>query len=98
VFGEIPMPDKSDISEHGGGNGDGFGGKIIEGAIVEIQDEKGNPSRVLKPTLWGNLRQPPTGNGKYLVITEKEKYKFDRVDINLTGKLLNQLNKSNCLK
>ena len=64
-------------------------GKIVEGAIVEIQDEKGNPSRVLKTNPLGQFKTTtPMANGKYLVITEKETYKFDRVNIGLTGKIV----------
>ena len=66
-----------------------FEGKIVEGAIVEIQDEKGNPSRVLKTNALGQFKTTsPLANGKYLVITEKEHYSFDRVDISLTGKIV----------
>jgi len=89
VFGEIPMPDKSDIPNMVVGMVTNQEGKIVEGAIVEIQDEKGNPSRVLKTNSLGQFKTTtPLANGKYLVITEKEQYKFDRVDINLTGKIV----------
>jgi hypothetical protein len=86
VFGEIPMPDKSDIPNMVVGMVTNSEGKIVEGAIVEIQDEKGNPSRVLKTNSLGQFKTTtPMANGKYLVITEKEHYNFDRVNINLTG-------------
>ena len=89
VFGEIPMPDKSDIPNMVVGMVTDFEGKIVEGAIVEIQDEKGNPSRVLKTNALGQFKTTsPLANGKYLVITEKEHYSFDRVDISLTGKIV----------
>lgn len=87
VFGEIPMPDKSDIPNMVVGMVTDLKGKIIEGAIVEIQDEKGNPSRVLKTNSLGQFKTTaPLANGKYLVITEKENYNFDRVNIDLVGK------------
>jgi hypothetical protein len=89
VFGEIPMPDKSDIPNMVVGMVTNMEGKIIEGAIVEIQDEKGNPSRVLKTNSLGQFKTTtPLADGKYLVITEKENYNFDRVNINLTGKIV----------
>lgn len=89
VFGEIPMPDKSDIPNMVVGMVTNLEGKIIEGAIVEIQDEKGNPTRVLKTNSLGQFKTTtPMANGKYLVITEKEHYNFDRVNINLTGKIV----------
>jgi hypothetical protein len=89
VFGEIPMPDKSDIPNMVVGMVTNMEGKIIEGVIVEIQDEKGNPSRVLKTNSLGQFKTTtPLADGKYLVITEKENYNFDRVNINLTGKIV----------
>ena len=89
VFGEIPMPDRSDIPNVVVGMVTNLEGKIVEGAIVEIQDEKGNPSRVLKTNSLGQFKTTtPLANGKYLVITEKENYNFDRVDINLTGEIV----------
>jgi len=89
VFGEIPMPDKSDIPNMVVGMVTNLDGKIIEGAIVEIQDEKGNPSRVLKTNSLGQFKTTtPMANGKYLVITEKDNFNFDRVDINLAGKIV----------
>ena len=89
VFGEIPMPDKPDIPNIMVGMVTDISGKILEGAIVEIQDENGNPSRVLKTNSLGQFKTTtPMANGKYLVITEKENYKFDRVNIELTGKIV----------
>lgn len=89
VFGEIPMPDKPEIPNIVVGMVTDVEGKIVEGAIVEIQDEKGNPSRVLKTNSLGQFKTTtPMANGNYLMITEKEKYNFDRVDIKLTGAIV----------
>jgi len=89
VFGEIPMPDKSNIPNMVVGMVTDLEGKIIEGVIVEIQDENGNPARVLKTNSLGQFKTTtPLASGKYLVITEKEHYHFDRVDIILTGKIV----------
>jgi hypothetical protein len=92
VFGEIPMPDKPETPNMVVGMVTDMEGKIVEGAIVEIQDEKGNPSRVLKTNPLGQFRTTtPLANGKYLVITEKEDYNFDRVDISLAGALVDPI-------
>lgn len=89
VFGEIPMPDKAETPNVVVGMVTNMEGKIVEGAIVEIQDEKGNPSRVLKTNSLGQFKTTtPLADGKYLVITEKENYKFDRVNITLTGEIV----------
>jgi hypothetical protein len=86
-FGEIPMPNRPDTPNVLVGMVTEMNGKIIDGAIIEIQDERGNPSRVLKTNSLGQFKTTaPLANGKYLVITEKESFKFDRVDILLEGK------------
>ena len=64
-------------------------GKIVEGAIVEIQDSQGNPARVLKTNPLGQFKSSTQlTQGKYLIITEKEGYDFDRVSLDLTGQLV----------
>lgn len=89
VFGEIPMPDKPDVPNLLVGMVTNLEGKIVEGAIVEIQDEKGNPSRVLKTNALGQFRATtPLANGRYLIITEKEGDIFDRVNVDLTGAIV----------
>jgi hypothetical protein len=89
VFGEIPKPDKPDVPNVVVGMVTSDEGKIIEGAIVEIQDSKGNPSRVLKTNPLGQFRTTtPLANGKYLIITEKQDFNFDKVEIELADKIV----------
>lgn len=89
VFGSIPMPDIPEIPNLIMGMVTDATDKIIEGAIVEIQDEKGNPNRVLKTNTLGQFRSAtPLTSGKYLVITEREGLKFDRVEIDLKGQIV----------
>lgn len=89
VFGEIPMPDKPDVPNVVVGMVTSDEGKIVEGAIVEIQDSKGNPSRVLKTNPLGQFRTTtPLANGKYLIITEKQDFNFDKVEIELADKIV----------
>ncbi len=89
VFGEIPMPDKPEVPNMLVGMVTNIEEKIVEDAIVEIQDSNGNPSRVLKTNPLGQFRTTtPLANGKYLIITEKEKLQFDKVEIELTGKIV----------
>lgn len=88
-FGAIPMPDIPEIPNLIVGMVTDAQGKIVEGAIVEIQDYLGNPSRVLKTNALGQFRSSTQlANGKYLIIPEKENYEFDRVEVNLTGKII----------
>lgn len=88
-FGEIPMPNKPDVPNVLVGMVTDKEGKIVEGAIIEVQDERGNPSRVLKTNSLGQFRTTaPLANGKYLIITDKEQFKFDRVDITIEGKII----------
>ena len=88
-FGSIPMPDIPDVPNVLVGMVTDLDGKIIEGAIVEIQDDIGNPSRVLKTNALGQFRvSTPLANGKYLIISEKEGFSFDRVNIELKGEIV----------
>lgn len=89
VFGEIPMPDIPDLPNLVVGMVMDTNDKIVEGAIVEIQDKEGNPSRVLKTNQLGQFKTlTQLSNGNYLVVTEKEGLDFDRVEINLDGKIV----------
>jgi hypothetical protein len=89
LFGEIPMPDIPDLPNLVVGMVLDTNNKIVEGAIVEIQDKEGNPSRVLKTNQLGQFKTlTQLGNGNYLVVTEKEGLQFDRVEINLDGKIV----------
>ncbi len=89
VFGEIPMPDIPDLPNLVVGMVLDLNHKIVEGAIIEIQDKDGNPSRVLKTNKLGQFKTlTQLSNGKYLVVTEKENLEFDRVEINLGGKIV----------
>lgn len=89
VFGAIPMPDIPDIPNVIVGMATNMEGKIIDGVIVEIQDEQGNPSRVLKTNSLGQFKtSTPLANGRYLIIAEKEGYNFDRVNIDLNKQIV----------
>lgn len=89
VFGSIPMPSIPDVSNLIVGMATSPEGKIVEGAIVEIQDGKGYPVRVLKTNSLGQFKtSTQLADGKYLVITEKEGQNFDRVNIELDGRIV----------
>lgn len=89
VFGAIPMPDIPETANVIVGMATSGEGKIIDGVIVEIQDEHGNPSRVLKTNSLGQFKtSTPLANGRYLVIAEKENYTFDRVNLDLNGQIV----------
>ncbi len=89
VFGTIPMPDRPDIANVIVGMATSAEGKIIDGVIIEIQDEHGIPTRVIKTNSLGQFKiSTPLANGRYLVIAEKDGYVFDRVNIDLAGKII----------
>jgi hypothetical protein len=89
VFGTIPMPDRPDIANVIVGMATNADGKIVDGVIVEIQDEHGIPTRVIKTNSLGQFKiSTPLANGRYLIIAEKDGYIFDRVNIDLTGKII----------
>lgn len=89
VFGSIPMPSIPETPNLIVGMVTDDSGKIVDEAIVEIQDMKGNPARVLKTNALGQFRtSTPLTDGRYLIITEKEGSEFDRVNVNLAGKIV----------
>lgn len=89
VFGSIPMPDTPTEPNVLAGMVTDSMGKIIEGAIVEIQDSAGNPSRVLKTNALGQFKaSTQLANGEYLVVPEKEGRRFDRVKVTLNGQIV----------
>jgi hypothetical protein len=89
VFGAIPMPDIPEVPNVIVGMATSNEGKIIDGVIVEIQDEHGNPSRVLKTNSLGQFKtSTPLANGRYLLIAEKDGYSFDRVDLELSNQIV----------
>jgi hypothetical protein len=89
TFGAIPMPDIPDLPNLVVGMVTNHEGKIVEAAIVEIMDNTGNPVRVLKTNPLGQFRtSTQLSDGNYLIVTEKEGCKFDRVEISLTGKIV----------
>lgn len=88
-FGAIPMPDIPETPNILVGMVTDTKGKIVEGAIVEVQDKNGNPARVLKTNSLGQFKTSnPLADGTYLMVTEKEGYSFDRVNVNLMGKIV----------
>lgn len=89
VFGAIPMPDRPDVPNLIVGMATDKEGKIVDGVIVEIQDEHGSSSRVLKTNSLGQFKiSTPLSNGRYLIIAEKEGYTFDRVNVDLIGQIV----------
>jgi len=64
-------------------------GKIVEGAIMEIRDEQGNPVRAFRTNKLGQFRiATPLSNGTYDIETEKEGLSFDVVKITLKGEIV----------
>ncbi len=62
-------------------------GKIVENAILEIQDQKGIPQRALKTNKLGQFRiATPLKNGTFSILVEKEGLNFDTIKITLSGK------------
>ncbi len=64
-------------------------GKIIESAIMEIQDETGRPVRALKTNKLGHFTiVTPLANGRYEIIIEKEGLSFDPLTFEAKGKII----------
>ncbi|MCL4384540.1 hypothetical protein M1116_03735 [Patescibacteria group bacterium] len=89
VFGAIPMPDTPDVANVLVGMVTDKEGKIVEDAIIEIQDNEGNSVRVLKTNTLGQFKTATQlANGTYLIIPEKGGFKFNNVNVQLAGKIM----------
>lgn len=63
--------------------------KIIEGAIMEIKDASGRPTRALRSNRAGHfITVTPLENGRYDIITDKEGYEFTPVSFDAIGQLI----------
>ena len=92
VFGTIPMPNRPEVANVVVGMATNWDGKIIDGVIIEIQDEHGAPTRVIKTNSLGQFKiSTPLANGRYLIIAEKDGYNFDRVNVDLTGQIIDPI-------
>ncbi len=92
VFGTIPMPNRPDVANIVVGMATNWDGKIIDGVIIEIQDEHGIPTRVIKTNSLGQFKiSTPLADGRYLIIAEKEGYQFDRVNVDLNGQIIDPI-------
>ena len=64
-------------------------GKIIDGAIIEILDQAGRPLRALKSNKLGHFMiVTPLANGTFNLITEKEGYEFDTIQLETKGEII----------
>ena len=89
IFGQIPMPKTPDVPNVIAGMVVDQGGKIVEGAIVEVQDEKGAPMRALRTNSLGQFQAAtPMGSGEYLILVEKEGMSFAIMKIELRGEIV----------
>ena len=92
IFGTIPMPNRPDVANLIVGMATNQEGKIVDGVIIEIQDEHGIPTRVIKTNSLGQFKiSTPLASGRYLIIAEKEGYNFDRVNVDLTGQIIDPI-------
>jgi len=68
------------LNEKGGG---------IEGGIVEIQDIGGNPIRAMRTNSLGQFQTAtPLVGGDYLIIVDKEPYRFDIIKLKIKGDIV----------
>jgi hypothetical protein len=86
---EIPIPSTPTIPNILVGMVKDNQGKIVEGAILEIRDEQGNPVRALRSNKLGQFRiATPLSSGTYEIEIEKEGILFDIVKIELKGEIV----------
>lgn len=86
---EIPMPSIPEIPNILVGMVLDKGGKIVEGAILEIRDNQGNPVRALRTNKLGQFRiATPLTKDTYEIETEKEGLIFDVIKVTLKGEII----------
>jgi len=91
-FGEIPMPKTPQTPNKVVGMVFNQEGKMIENAIIEIQDKNGNAVRALRTNQLGQFETAtPLSDGEYLVTVEKEEYDFDILKLEAKGNVLEPL-------
>lgn len=62
---------------------------MIEGAILEIENQNGKTVRAMRSNKLGQFRTvSPLDNGQYRLITEKEGYQFDTMSLKLSGEII----------
>jgi len=67
-------------------------GKLLEGAVVMIKDQDGDPVRALKSNSLGRfVITTPLDSGNYIIDIRKEGQRFDTIKLSLTGKKLESL-------
>ncbi len=91
-FGEIPRPEPPNTPNKVVGMVFNQEGKMIENAIIEIQDQNGNPVRALRTNKIGQFETAtPLSNGEYIISVEKDGYQFDILKIEAKGEVLSPL-------
>jgi len=91
-FGEIPMPKTPQTPNKVVGMVFNQEGKMIENAIIEIQDKNGNAVRALRTNRLGQFETATAlSDGEYLVTVEKDEYDFDILKLEAKGEILEPL-------
>jgi len=81
-FVDIPLPAMPTIPNVVSGLVLSDEGKIVEGAIVEIQDTEGSPIRAMRTNALGQFQTAtPLPNGQYLLLVEKDPLSFEAIKI-----------------
>ncbi|MFH1561288.1 MAG: PrgI family protein [Patescibacteria group bacterium] len=88
-FEKIPMPTPPQVANVIVGMVVDKDNRIVEGAIVEIQDLAANPVRVLITDRLGQFRATNAlVKGEYLILTEKDGFEFDIIRIKVEDKII----------
>lgn len=67
----------------------GPSGELVEGAILEFQDDLGRPTRAVRTNKLGHFMIVTSLiDGEYKIITEKDGYEFDHVSFTASGEII----------
>lgn len=89
INNDLPMPTRPDVPNKLAGMVLNQAGEIIPNALIEIKNDKGQSSRIVKSNQFGQFFiRTPLENGKYQMFIETSDYQFQPFDLKLKGKIV----------
>jgi hypothetical protein len=86
---DLPLPNRSDLPNQIAGMILNQAGEIIPNALIEIKNEQGQSSRIVKSNEFGQyFIRTPLKNGDYQIHIEHPDYQFQAFELEIKGKIL----------
>jgi len=86
---DLPLPNRSNLPNQLAGMIFNQAGEIIPNALIEIKNEQGQSSRIVKSNEFGQyFIRTPLKNGDYQIHIEHPDYQFQAFELEIKGKIL----------